>query len=341
MAEVPLKMVITRAGEVVETRRVRLVSPTFNAINRVVQQWTVVKYDLLYNDEDGESITVGSEEEWEECLRVWVQIGTAILVLKVHLSVDELVEASDQRESSSDAAIEEKADAHEAEIVAEPARADDPVHDKHENIQVAVGPAVVVSQAEAEQSRDETKPRNATDDASAQGGSDVAKGKKLKKRVSKVQKKPKQAGTSKADKESFLLQEIVTKERETAEEDPVVPEQPMEEVKLEPLCKTCTKSLPGPLAIQCCSQCTRSGGVDHGPWCKHNPSRASVISKNRASTRSATVPNAAPSGNDPKTLYSAQIKRLENMGFPISDKVIGLLVQNEGSLAAVVERILV
>eukprot|EP01064_Diplonema_japonicum_P026554 TRINITY_DN37_c2_g1_i1.p1 TRINITY_DN37_c2_g1~~TRINITY_DN37_c2_g1_i1.p1 ORF type:complete len:490 (+),score=100.28 TRINITY_DN37_c2_g1_i1:60-1529(+) len=71
VSEVPIKFELVRNGEVVETRRVRLVNPSFSAVLGASERWSTGVTVLQYADDDGDMIMMDTEEEWGECMRLW------------------------------------------------------------------------------------------------------------------------------------------------------------------------------------------------------------------------------------------------------------------------------
>eukprot|EP01061_Rhynchopus_euleeides_P047998 TRINITY_DN996_c0_g1_i8.p1 TRINITY_DN996_c0_g1~~TRINITY_DN996_c0_g1_i8.p1 ORF type:complete len:524 (+),score=193.34 TRINITY_DN996_c0_g1_i8:143-1714(+) len=73
LSEVPVKFVILRKGVVVERRRVRLLSPTFEDVKRCARQWACGDFRVQYVDDDGDLVTMDLDEEWSECVSLWCQ----------------------------------------------------------------------------------------------------------------------------------------------------------------------------------------------------------------------------------------------------------------------------
>ncbi|KAJ9446955.1 hypothetical protein DIPPA_32796 [Diplonema papillatum] len=69
--EIPMKFELARQGEVVETRRRRLVNPSFGVVTKVADELARGRHQLQYVDEDGDVVTMSSQEEWEECVACW------------------------------------------------------------------------------------------------------------------------------------------------------------------------------------------------------------------------------------------------------------------------------
>ena len=70
--ETSIKARVMRGETLVATRRVRLADPTFEILQKMARTW--VKggaYDLQYADDEGDVITMGSQEEWAECVQLW------------------------------------------------------------------------------------------------------------------------------------------------------------------------------------------------------------------------------------------------------------------------------
>eukprot|EP00659_Diplonema_papillatum_P011213 gene11213-17248_t len=81
--EVPIKILLVRNDEVTAIRRRRLVNPSYEVVASVAAEYATGKYSLQYEDDDGDSVTMSSAEEWDECLRLWD--GESKLVLRVEL----------------------------------------------------------------------------------------------------------------------------------------------------------------------------------------------------------------------------------------------------------------
>eukprot|EP01064_Diplonema_japonicum_P039648 TRINITY_DN99_c0_g1_i4.p1 TRINITY_DN99_c0_g1~~TRINITY_DN99_c0_g1_i4.p1 ORF type:complete len:618 (+),score=161.52 TRINITY_DN99_c0_g1_i4:54-1907(+) len=90
MIEVPMKFELVRNGEVVETRRTRLVNPSFEAVAAVGAGWSRGKSTTLqYVDDEGDLVTMDTEGEWCECMRLW-RSGVANKALVVRLVLPSL-----------------------------------------------------------------------------------------------------------------------------------------------------------------------------------------------------------------------------------------------------------
>ncbi|KAJ9446947.1 hypothetical protein DIPPA_32791 [Diplonema papillatum] len=81
--EVPMKMQVVRRGEIVETRRRRLANPSYEVVAKVAGEFVRGTHRLQYVDEDGDVVTMSSQEEWEECVACWD--GAKPLRLRVDL----------------------------------------------------------------------------------------------------------------------------------------------------------------------------------------------------------------------------------------------------------------
>ncbi|KAJ9465047.1 hypothetical protein DIPPA_20824 [Diplonema papillatum] len=86
LGEVPTKFFVMRNGETVEVRRRRLVDPSFDAMENVVSTFVTGTFKLQYADAEGDVVTVGSQEEWLECLRDLNAIDGTVIRLIVELS---------------------------------------------------------------------------------------------------------------------------------------------------------------------------------------------------------------------------------------------------------------
>ncbi|KAJ9455493.1 hypothetical protein DIPPA_10923 [Diplonema papillatum] len=98
--EVALKIQIVRQGEVVETRRRRLVNPSFEVVARVAGEFARGRHQLQYVDEDGDVVTMSSQEEWEECVACWD--GAKPLRVRIDLCSGARGRASRSSSSGSD-----------------------------------------------------------------------------------------------------------------------------------------------------------------------------------------------------------------------------------------------
>eukprot|EP01060_Flectonema_neradi_P040572 TRINITY_DN92_c0_g1_i1.p1 TRINITY_DN92_c0_g1~~TRINITY_DN92_c0_g1_i1.p1 ORF type:complete len:648 (+),score=80.37 TRINITY_DN92_c0_g1_i1:113-2056(+) len=88
MSEIELKLTIIRVNGSQEMRRVRLVSPSFEALCNVVKKWVRGIYSIEYVDDEGDYITVETEEEWEECIDIWKTGGSGTLKLRVNNNIN-------------------------------------------------------------------------------------------------------------------------------------------------------------------------------------------------------------------------------------------------------------
>ena len=86
MTEIELKFTIIRVNGLKEMRRVRLVSPSFDAIQNIMRRWVRGIYNIEYVDDEGDHITVESEEEWTECIEIWKSNGEGTLKLRINNS---------------------------------------------------------------------------------------------------------------------------------------------------------------------------------------------------------------------------------------------------------------
>jgi len=68
---VPLKFALMRCGKLMQTRRVTLLRPTLANVTDLLQGWVNGSFAVQYMDEDEDTVQVGSEAEWTECLRLW------------------------------------------------------------------------------------------------------------------------------------------------------------------------------------------------------------------------------------------------------------------------------
>jgi len=69
--EVPLKFALMRCGKLMQLRRVTLLRPTLANVTEVLRGWVNGSFGLQYTDEDEDTVQLGSEAEWTECLRLW------------------------------------------------------------------------------------------------------------------------------------------------------------------------------------------------------------------------------------------------------------------------------
>eukprot|EP01061_Rhynchopus_euleeides_P044435 TRINITY_DN7798_c2_g2_i1.p1 TRINITY_DN7798_c2_g2~~TRINITY_DN7798_c2_g2_i1.p1 ORF type:complete len:507 (+),score=222.61 TRINITY_DN7798_c2_g2_i1:150-1523(+) len=71
--EISLKFRVERKGDptVLSNRRVRLCDPTFDVIRKTAAQWVCGEFQLQYEDDEGDMITMDSEGEWGECRQLW------------------------------------------------------------------------------------------------------------------------------------------------------------------------------------------------------------------------------------------------------------------------------
>ena len=71
--EISLKVRIMRGDALLHIRRVRLCSPTYEVILRTVSGWVCGGFDVQWEDEEGDMITMDTEAEWGECVLMWQQ----------------------------------------------------------------------------------------------------------------------------------------------------------------------------------------------------------------------------------------------------------------------------
>eukprot|EP01065_Artemidia_motanka_P014130 TRINITY_DN1809_c0_g1_i3.p1 TRINITY_DN1809_c0_g1~~TRINITY_DN1809_c0_g1_i3.p1 ORF type:complete len:318 (+),score=102.98 TRINITY_DN1809_c0_g1_i3:67-1020(+) len=68
-APVQLKVEIARKGQ--ESRLRRITCPgDWNTVSNVLNEWAGSGYEVQYTDTDGDVVTVSSEREWQECVRI-------------------------------------------------------------------------------------------------------------------------------------------------------------------------------------------------------------------------------------------------------------------------------
>eukprot|EP00754_Rhynchopus_humris_P046013 Rhum_TRINITY_DN5491_c1_g1::Rhum_TRINITY_DN5491_c1_g1_i1::g.17346::m.17346 len=77
-AGIPLKLTFTRGDAVVERRRIRLYAPTMRDVVSVAERWgRLNRPTLKYTDDEGDAVTMDTDEEWAECLSLWSERGEA------------------------------------------------------------------------------------------------------------------------------------------------------------------------------------------------------------------------------------------------------------------------
>lgn len=69
--DVPMKIQVRRGSKVVQHRRVCLTRPQLEVMFRIIQEWVNGEFTLQYVDGDGDAVTVCTQPEWEECIRLW------------------------------------------------------------------------------------------------------------------------------------------------------------------------------------------------------------------------------------------------------------------------------
>ena len=72
--DIPLKVTLTRKGEVECIRRVTLYNPSLEVVYERVKEWSRGSFELGYKDDEGDIISMDAEVEWEECVRLWKEI---------------------------------------------------------------------------------------------------------------------------------------------------------------------------------------------------------------------------------------------------------------------------
>eukprot|EP01065_Artemidia_motanka_P032354 TRINITY_DN3936_c0_g2_i1.p1 TRINITY_DN3936_c0_g2~~TRINITY_DN3936_c0_g2_i1.p1 ORF type:complete len:410 (+),score=118.03 TRINITY_DN3936_c0_g2_i1:59-1231(+) len=76
---VPLKVYVKRSPgtKVQQTRRVSLLRPSLAHVLSTVGGWVAGPFQLTYQDGDGDQVTMETEAEWGECLRLWAAHQTS------------------------------------------------------------------------------------------------------------------------------------------------------------------------------------------------------------------------------------------------------------------------
>ncbi|KAJ9461774.1 hypothetical protein DIPPA_08575 [Diplonema papillatum] len=123
--EVPMKVQIVRRGEVVETRRRRLVNPSYEVVAKVAGEFARGKHQLQYIDEDGDVVTMSSQEEWQECMSCWD--GSEPLRIRIDLCSGSRRHTSRSSSSSSSSECTRRRRRHGSHS----RRSRSPVHGRH------------------------------------------------------------------------------------------------------------------------------------------------------------------------------------------------------------------
>ena len=81
--DIPLKITITRKGEIECMRRVTLYKPSLQVLSDRVKEWVKGNFELKYLDDEGDMILMESNIEWNECIRIWKATASGPLRLEV------------------------------------------------------------------------------------------------------------------------------------------------------------------------------------------------------------------------------------------------------------------
>eukprot|EP01064_Diplonema_japonicum_P015802 TRINITY_DN236_c1_g2_i1.p1 TRINITY_DN236_c1_g2~~TRINITY_DN236_c1_g2_i1.p1 ORF type:complete len:219 (+),score=26.07 TRINITY_DN236_c1_g2_i1:82-738(+) len=95
-SEVCLKVEMHGRGGFVR-RRMRMTGPRLTGVRQAIEKWGDAVMQVTYTDNEGDEVLVESEEEWDECLRLWS--GSKCLRLQAVLG--DRVEDSAQVDSSN------------------------------------------------------------------------------------------------------------------------------------------------------------------------------------------------------------------------------------------------
>ena len=68
---IPLKVTFTRNDEKESIRRVTLCNPSLQVVHERVKEWSRGSFELRYKDDEGDVISMDTDVEWEECVRLW------------------------------------------------------------------------------------------------------------------------------------------------------------------------------------------------------------------------------------------------------------------------------
>ena len=106
--DIPLKITITRKGEIECMRRVTLYKPSLQVLSDRVKEWVKGNFELKYLDDEGDMILMESNIEWNECIRIWKATASGPLRLEVKKvksqkhSIDEKQQSSKSINCSAD-----------------------------------------------------------------------------------------------------------------------------------------------------------------------------------------------------------------------------------------------
>ncbi|KAJ9465049.1 hypothetical protein DIPPA_20808 [Diplonema papillatum] len=84
---VAVKLALTKDDEV-DFRRLRLRTPSLGDVEAVAQSYMAAPVVLQYVDTEGDAISLGSEHEWQECLRLFRKVWRTGVRLDVRCAVD-------------------------------------------------------------------------------------------------------------------------------------------------------------------------------------------------------------------------------------------------------------
>eukprot|EP01059_Diplonema_ambulator_P031356 TRINITY_DN5722_c0_g1_i2.p1 TRINITY_DN5722_c0_g1~~TRINITY_DN5722_c0_g1_i2.p1 ORF type:complete len:406 (+),score=86.46 TRINITY_DN5722_c0_g1_i2:87-1304(+) len=99
--DVPIKFELTRDGSVVELRRSRLCLPTLEMVRDIGKALVKGPVVMRYVDDEGDDVTMDTEEEWRECLKLWEGAGRVGAVrIRIDLPAPVADESSEKQVSA-------------------------------------------------------------------------------------------------------------------------------------------------------------------------------------------------------------------------------------------------